>query len=144
MIPRRTWQDSELGESKDPSRIGNNVLKRLGNSRRSIFLPLEQSFLMCFPETSVFSRHPFLHFGDRCKSKGFLDARERKRNRAFARTYPFTNSFYSTTLTCTMHLSRLQYLCAISLPNPPVNSIYFIVLPHLPKIHLVELNEGRF
>lgn len=86
-----------------------------------IFLPLEQPFLalsrnICIPG------YPFLHFGDRCKSKGFLlDARGSKEQRV---TVPFPEflSFYGPPIYDASVSPTISP--TISLSYSAVNSIY--------------------
>jgi len=124
MIPRRTWQDAE---TVDPFGIGNIMSwKRLEDSRRPIFLPLQQPFLALFPETSV-SHAPHLFAFRRQMQIERVPAavREGGRSRALARPHPFPESFHSGSQAalsfalCHASVSR-HNVSAISLPNSPV------------------------
>lgn len=93
------------------------------NTRGILFFFHSSSRSLRFPRNICILGLPFLHFGDRCKSKGFLlDARQRKESRLCA-TVPFSKflSIYNSSV-YDASVSP-DNVSAISFPNSSVNPI---------------------
>jgi hypothetical protein len=117
MIPRRTWQDTE---TVDPFSIGNNVLETARGLATSYFSSTPAAVPRAFPRNICISCATFLHFGDRCKSKGFPQQCARAEGVALSRGRTLSrNPFIPPALAfalCHASVSR-HNVSAISLPN---------------------------